>query len=83
MSAHAKAQALRFLRATGYAFITALVATGGKLSWWDLLTLGAGAAESGLRQVFQVQPLPFVTSQPVRPTEAPPTGSTPGGDGGR
>jgi len=79
VSAHLKAQALRFARATGYAFIAALIATGGKVTWWDLLTLFAGAAESGLRQVFQVEEKPVITSQPTRPTE---TASTPGGVSG-
>jgi hypothetical protein len=76
VSAHAKAQALRFLRATGYAFVAALFASGGNLRWWDLLSLLAGAAESGLRQVFQVEPKPFVSSQPATPTEVPPGPAT-------
>lgn len=76
MSAHAKAQVLRFLRATGYAFIAALAATGGNVRWWDVLTLLAGAAETSLRQVFQVEGKPFVASQPARPTEAPPGPAT-------
>lgn len=69
MSGHVKAQLLRFARATGYAFAGALLATGGNLRWWDLLTLLAGAAETGLRQVFQVEEKPMVSSQPDRPTE--------------
>jgi hypothetical protein len=72
VSAHLKAQLLRFARATGYAFIAALLATGGNLSWWDLLTLLAGATEAGLRQVFQVQEVASVTSVP-----APPGGDAP------
>lgn len=79
MSPHAKAQALRFLRATGYAFVAALIATGGRVTWWDLLTLAAGAVESGLRQVFQVQEKPAASSQPDQPAQA---NSTPGGGGG-
>lgn len=73
MSAHLKAQALRFARATGYAFIAALLATGGNLRWWDLLTLLAGAAETGLRQVFRVQEVAQVTAVPAPP------GARPGG----
>jgi len=72
VSTHLKAQLLRFLRATGYAFIAALLATGGNLRWWDLLTLLAGAAEAGLRQVFQVQEVASVTAVP-----APPGGGAP------
>lgn len=71
MSAHLKAQLLRFVRATGYAFIAALLATGGNLRWWDLLTLLAGAAEAGLRQVFQVQEVATVTTVPAPPGGAP------------
>lgn len=74
MSAHVRAQALRFVRTSGYAFIAALLATGGNLRWWDLLTLLAGAAETGLRQLMQVEPKPTVTSvladAPTKP-EAP------------
>lgn len=65
MSAHLRAQLLRFARATGYAFVAALIATGGNVSWWDLLALLAGAAESGLRQVFQVQEVASVTAVPA------------------
>lgn len=71
MSAHLKAQALRFVRATGYAFIAALLATGGNIRWWDLLSLFAGAAEAGLRQVFQVQKIAKVTAVPAPPGGAP------------
>lgn len=62
MSAHVKAQALRFARATGYAFVAAFLATGGHVRWWDLLTLLAGAAEAGLRQVLPVKPIPAVSA---------------------
>lgn len=68
MSAHLKAQLLRFARATAYAFVAALLATGGHVGWWDLLTLLAGAAEAGLRQVFRTAPLPEVVSDaPLAP----------------
>lgn len=60
MTAHAKAQLLRFARASAYAFLAAFLATGGHLSWWQLLSLGAGALESGLRQVFPVTAVPSV-----------------------
>lgn len=71
MSAHLKAQLLRFARATGYAFIAAFLATGGSLSWWQLLSLVAGAVESGLRQVFQVQEVATVTAVPAPPGGTP------------
>ena len=83
MSAHAKAQALRFARVTGYAFVAAFLATGGNIRWWDLLTLLAGALEAGLRQVFPVTPIPAVSAvladaekavapPPAAPTDPPP-----------
>lgn len=75
MSAHLKAQALRFLRVSALAFLTALPVDGGNVSWSSLWALAAGAAETGLRQLLPVRPLPFVSSQPGRPTEtAPPKG---------
>lgn len=72
MSAHLKAQLLRFVRTSGYAFLAAFLATGAHASWWQLLSLAAGAAETGLRELFPTAPLPFVTSQPPRPTETTP-----------
>lgn len=54
MSAHTEAQLYRFGRTTAYAFLAALAANSGKLSWWDLLSLAAGSAETGLRQVYRV-----------------------------
>lgn len=75
MSAHLKAQLLRFARVSALAFLTALPADGGSISWSSLWALAAGAAEAGLRQLLPVKPLPFVSSQPARPTEtAPPKG---------
>lgn len=72
MSAHATAQVLRFARATAYAFVPAFLATGGHLRWWDLLTLLAGAAEAGLRQVFPVTPIPAVSAVLADPPAAAP-----------
>lgn len=75
MSTHAKAQLLRFARISGLAFLAALPATGGRISWSSLFALAAGAAETGLRELQPTAPLPFVSSQPARPTEtAPPKG---------
>lgn len=62
MSAHAKAQALRFVRISVLAFFSALPATGGKVSWASLFALGAGALETGLREMVPVKPLPTVDS---------------------
>lgn len=70
MSAHQKAQLLRFARATGYAFLAALLATGGHVRWWDLLTLLAGAAETGLRQLAPTAPVPAVTAVSAPPGKA-------------
>lgn len=74
LSSHVKAQLLRFARASGYAFLAAFLATGGHLSWWQLLSLLAGAAEAGLRQVFPVKPIPAVSAVLADPP--------PGGDAG-
>jgi hypothetical protein len=71
VSAHAKAQALRFARSSGYAFVAAFLATGGHLSWWQLLSLAAGALETGLREVLPVAPLPTATAAPADPPEPP------------
>ncbi len=75
MSAHLKAQVLRFARTTSYAFVAAFVATGGHLSWWQLLSLAAGAVETGLRELSPVEPAPTVSS-----VLAPPEPRQGGGD---
>lgn len=62
MNAHLKAQLLRFARISVLAFVTALPATGGKVSWASLFALLAGAAEAGLRQVIPVKEVPTVTA---------------------
>lgn len=67
MNAHLKAQLLRFARTTGYAFAGALFATGGHVKWWDALSLLAGAAETGLRQVFKVKAVQTWTVEPAPP----------------
>lgn len=72
MSPHLKAQALRFARVTGYAFVAALLATGGNIRWWDVLTLLAGAAEAGLRQLAPTAPVPAVTAEAPPPGKAAP-----------
>jgi hypothetical protein len=66
------AQILRFLRTSGLALIAILAANGWHVDASVLWAMLAGAGETGLRAVVPVVPLPFVTSQPNRPTEAPP-----------
>lgn len=70
MSAHLQAQLLRFLRISGYAFVVALAATGGHVTWATLWSLAAGAAEAGLRQAFRTAPVPQVTSEPAPPPDS-------------
>lgn len=73
MTAHVKAQLLRFVRASAYAFVAAFLAACASLSWWQLLSLAAGAAEAGLRQVFPVTPVPSVVGVLADPpADAPP-----------
>lgn len=67
MSAHAKAQALRFLRTSALAFAAQLLATDGHVSWSSLWVLLVGAGETGLRQLMQVTPVSAVTSEPAPP----------------
>ena len=68
MSAHLKAQALRFLRVSGLAFATSVLATGGHdIGWASLWSLAAGAVEAGLRELMPVTPLPTVTAVPAPP----------------
>lgn len=70
MSAHLKAQALRFVRVSVLAFAAGLLASDGQLSWPSLWALAAGAAEAGLRQAFPVRPVPSVTSVFAPPGDA-------------
>ena len=74
MSAHLKAQVLRFVRTSGLAFVAMLLATGGHVGWSSLWAMLAGAAETGLRQLVPVAPVPTVSAVPAPPTDpAPPT----------
>lgn len=70
MSEHAQAQAWRFVRVSGLAFLAAMATTGGKLTWSSLWALGAGALETGLRQMLPVNPIPAVSSV-LAPAAAP------------
>lgn len=82
MSAHVRSQVLRFVRVSVLAFAASLPADGGRVSWSSLWALAAGAAETGLRQLLPVKPLPAVASVPVmsaEPPQAPPgPGPVPG-----
>ncbi len=60
MTAHLKAQALRFVRTSGLAFVAMLLATGGHVGWSSLWAMLAGAGETGLRQLMPVKPIPAV-----------------------
>lgn len=78
MSAHLKAQALRFVRTSGLAFVALLLATGGHVGWSSLWAMLVGAAETGLRELMPVESKPTVTAvlaDPSQPTTdpAPPT----------
>lgn len=62
MSAHLKAQALRFVRTSGLAFVALLLATGGHVGWSSLWAMLVGAAETGLRELMPVESKPTVTA---------------------
>lgn len=62
MTAHVKAQALRFVRVSALAFVAALFQTGGKVGWASLWAMIAGAGETGLRQLLPVKAIPAVTA---------------------
>ena len=89
MSAHLKAQALRFIRISALAFLTALPVDGGKVTWASLFALAAGAAEAALRQVLPVKPIPAVSAvladaeEVVAPSQTPPADPAPGSGSGR
>jgi hypothetical protein len=77
VSAHLRAQALRFVRTSGLAFVALLMATGGHIGWSSLWAMLVGAGETGLRQLVQVEPKPTVggvladpspTTDPAPPT---------------
>jgi len=72
MTAHLKAQLLRFARTSALTFVASLFMTGGHIGWSSLWAMLAGAGETGLREVLPVVPSPFVSSQPDRPTETTP-----------
>lgn len=67
MSAHLKAQLLRFVRTSGLALAASLLATDGHVSWSSLWVLIVGAGEVGLRELIPVAPLPTVTAVPASP----------------
>jgi hypothetical protein len=71
VSAHLRAQALRFARMTGLALGTAFMAQGGTLplTWRSLWVLLPGTAEVLLRELVPVAPLPVVTAVPAPPGE--------------
>jgi hypothetical protein len=71
-SPHLKSQVLRFLRTSGLALVAILAADGWHVNASNLWAILVGAAETGLRELIPVAPLPFVTSQPARPTETAP-----------
>jgi hypothetical protein len=77
VSAHLRAQALRFVRTSGLAFAAMLLATGGHVGWSSLWAMLVGAGETGLRQLMQVEPKPTVTAvladPPPTTDPAPPT----------
>lgn len=82
MSAHVRSQVLRFVRVSVLAFLTSLPVDGGSVSWSSLWALAAGAAETGLRQLLPVKPLPAVASVPAaaapaaQPPQEPPAAPT-------
>jgi hypothetical protein len=77
VSAHLRAQALRFVRTSGLAFVALLMATGGHVGWSSLWAMLVGAGETGLRQLMQVESKPTVTAVLADPSPtidpAPPT----------
>lgn len=76
MSAHLRAQALRFVRVTAYALLAQLTLTGGTWPGWaGLWSLLPGALETGLRQVLPVKAIPAAT--PLPPTGPLDRGSAP------
>lgn len=78
MTAHVQAQALRFLRVSGYALVAQLLLTGFEWPGWaGLWSLVPGALETGLRQVLPVKTIPRVTSEPAVPVPPAPPGSAP------
>ncbi len=60
MSAHVKAQLLRFVRTSGLAFMAMLLASGGHIGWPSLWAMLVGAGETGLRQLLPVKSVPTV-----------------------
>jgi hypothetical protein len=77
VSAHLRAQALRFVRTSGLAFVALLMATGGHVSWSSLWAMLVGAGETGLRQLMQVEPKQTVTAVLADPPPTAPPGSAP------
>jgi hypothetical protein len=65
-----KAQAWRFVRYAGGALLTALIATGFRVSWADLLALVVGAAEVAYRQMYPTVPIAGAAAPPTAPPGA-------------
>lgn len=82
MSAHTKAQLGRWLRLVIFTVVSAAVAVPAVQAAevrYPLMGAILGALEVAYRSFYPTQPLPFVTSQPARPTETdPPTPPTKG-----
>lgn len=76
MSAHVRAQLLRFARLTAASLAAEYLRAGGHLplTWATLWVLLPGTAETALRQALPVKPLPRVTAVPAVPPASPPTG---------
>ncbi len=73
MSAHVRAQLLRFARLTGASVMAEYLRQGGHLplTWATLWVLLPGALETLLRQTARVEPAPTVTVVPAPPGSAP------------
>jgi hypothetical protein len=65
VSAHVKAQLLRFVRTSALAFVAALFQTDGRIGWASLWAMIAGAGETGLRQLIPVAPVPAASAVPA------------------
>jgi hypothetical protein len=72
VSAHLRAQALRFARISVYALLAQLALTGFSWPGWaGLWALVPGALETGLRQMMPTKPIPAVTAVLAAPPEPP------------
>ena len=65
MSTHLRAQLLRFGRISILAFVGQLATTGeASLGWKTVGALAAGAVETGIREVWPVNPIPAASPPP-------------------